>query len=133
MLYDGVCALCNGAVRRVLRHDRDGLFGFAALQSETGRRLLEAHGRSAEALDTMYVVADYDGSQNQLLARSDAALFLLAELGWTRLARVARWIPRWLRDAAYGLVARTRYRVFGRYAACPLPAPEHRARFVDLA
>jgi predicted DCC family thiol-disulfide oxidoreductase YuxK len=131
MLYDGVCGLCNRVNRFVLRHDRNGRFDFAPLQSPTGQRFLRQLGKDPEALDTFYVVADYR-SGGTVLSRARAALFVLDSLGapW-RAAAVVRILPARLLDGLYTLVARHRYRVFGRFDACPLPRPEDRARFID--
>jgi predicted DCC family thiol-disulfide oxidoreductase YuxK len=134
VLYDGVCGLCNRFVQFVLHRDPSGIFRFASLQSPLAARLLARHGRHTEALDTVYAVVDSDSPQERLLARSDAILFVLAQLGglWRVAALVFKLVPRPLRDFAYNAVARRRYRIFGRSEACMIPAPENRARFLDL-
>jgi len=63
---------------------------------------------------------------------ADAAIEVLRIVGYGRLARLLAIVPRWLRDAGYGAVAATRYRLFGRYAVCPVPPPEVRSRFVGF-
>jgi predicted DCC family thiol-disulfide oxidoreductase YuxK len=132
-LYDGVCALCNRAVRFLLRHDRRQRFRFAALQSAFARETLARHGERASDLDTFWVVRDAGTDREALLARSRAVLFAGSELGlpWSALAALGRIVPRTVFDAAYDALARSRYRVFGRYERCALPAPEHAHRFVD--
>ena len=132
MLYDGVCALCNGLVQFLLRHDHRRAFNFASLQGATGRMMVANSGANPGDLTTFYVVADYQARDPRVLTRSDAALFVVGELGWPwRAALVMRVVPKPIRDRAYDLVARTRYRVFGRYEQCMLPRPEFRGRFVD--
>jgi predicted DCC family thiol-disulfide oxidoreductase YuxK len=132
LLFDGVCALCNGVVQFVLARDRERAFDFAPLQGVAARTLLTRFRRDPGALDTFYIVTDYRTDAPVLLARADAALFLLARLGWPwKAAGVLRVFPRALLDAAYNLVARYRYRVFGRYEQCLLPRPEDRGRFID--
>lgn len=93
---------------------------------------MRRHDRDAQDLDTVYVVVQYDQPSERLLARSDAILFLLKHLGgiW-QVAAVGKILPRPVRDGIYGLVARSRYRVFGKSESCILPAPKHRARFLD--
>lgn len=127
LLYDGVCALCNGAVRFILRRDRRRTVRFAPLQGETAAGILARHP-DLRGLDSM-VWIDTGGC---VRTRSDAALRIGRYLGgvWGVLAAIARIVPAALRDAVYDLVARTRYRVFGRYDACPLPPAEHRGRFL---
>jgi predicted DCC family thiol-disulfide oxidoreductase YuxK len=132
ILYDGVCGLCHRLNRFVLARDPTGRFRFAALQSALARETLARHGRDPLDLDTLYVVLGHGRPDERLLGKSEAALWILRELGgaW-RAAAMLRVLPRWLRDPGYDLVARTRYRLFGRYDACPLPDPRHRARFLD--
>jgi predicted DCC family thiol-disulfide oxidoreductase YuxK len=127
LLYDGVCGLCNSTVRFVLRRDRAAIFRFAALQSPWAERVLAEHGARASDLDTFYVVVD-----EQLLARSDAVLFLLRQFGgiWPTIGWVLRLLPRFVRDWLYRIVARNRYRIFGRYETCRLPGADERARFL---
>jgi predicted DCC family thiol-disulfide oxidoreductase YuxK len=127
VLFDGVCNLCNASVRFIAERDPHGRFRFAALQSDTGRRLLEEHGLDAGELSTVVVVAD-----GRAYTRSDAALRVARGLGrgWPALGAL-RIVPRLVRDAAYGVVARNRYRWFGRKDECMIPTPEMRARFLE--
>lgn len=127
VLFDGVCNLCNASVQFILKRDVAGAFRFAALQSEAGRRLLEGHGLPADALSTVVVVAD-----GRAYTHSGAALRIARGLGgaWPALGALGV-VPRFARDAAYRLVARNRYRWFGRRDECMLPTPELRARFLD--
>jgi predicted DCC family thiol-disulfide oxidoreductase YuxK len=132
VLYDGVCGLCSRLLQFLLAHDRRGIFSFAPLQGPTGRSLVSRWGGNPDELTTLYVCANYRTREARVLARSDAALFLAGELGWPWRALIAaRILPRIVRDAVYDLVARSRYRFFGRYDQCLLPSPEFRSRFVD--
>lgn len=132
LLFDGVCGLCNRVVRFVLARDRRRLFRLAPLQGAAGRRILAAHGRDPDRLETLYVVADYASGTGTVLSRSAAVLFVVGQLGWPwRLATALRWMPAALRDRLYDAVAAHRYRFFGRLAACPAPDPRCRDRFLD--
>jgi predicted DCC family thiol-disulfide oxidoreductase YuxK len=133
VLYDGVCALCNRVVRFVLARDRAGMFRFASLQGEFASAALARHDRDPDALDTLVVVVDAGLPSERLLDRSGGVLFILERLGtgWPLAARVARLAPPFVRDWTYDWVARWRYRAFGRYEACPVPPPEHRAKFLE--
>ena len=144
ILYDGVCGLCNRLNQFVLRRDHDGIFLFASLQSPFAARILARHGANPQDLDTVYVVVNHDLTKHdlareaqpneRLLPRSDAIIFVLKRLGgiWKLLGVFLRLLPLVLRDAAYRIVARNRYRIFGRFEACMLPSAEHRNRFLDI-
>jgi len=128
LIYDGVCVLCNAAVRFVLKRDRTETVRFAPLQGESAQALLAAHAELAAADSMIWIGAD-----GGVALRSHAALAVGLHLGgvWGALAVAARVVPRPLRDRAYDLVARVRYRTFGRYESCPIPPAEHRRRFLD--
>jgi predicted DCC family thiol-disulfide oxidoreductase YuxK len=132
VLYDGVCALCNGIVRFTLARDRQGTFRYAPLQGALARETLSRHGRNPDDLNTFVVVVDPGLPTERLLQKSTGAAFVLSQLPgvWRPAGALVRAVPRALRDAAYDLVARNRYRTFGKYEACPVPPPEHRARFL---
>ncbi len=142
LLYDGVCGFCNRLVQFTLRHDCRAIFRFAALQSALAARILARHGINPSKLDTFYVVVNPNltednprQSAESLLSRSSAVLFVLRQLGgWCRAASFfLRLVPRFPRDWLYNLVARHRYRIFGRSETCALPKAEDRSRFLDLS
>jgi predicted DCC family thiol-disulfide oxidoreductase YuxK len=135
VFYDGVCGLCNRGVQFILKRDRREVFRFAPLQGPLAHRILGAHGIDPSDLDTIYVAVNCDqGSKERLLARSDAVVFVLRELGgiWRVGAWFLRWLPRQVRDWGYNVIARNRYRIFGRYETCPIPSESVRARFLDI-
>ena len=126
MLYDGVCGLCNRTVRFLLRVDRGERFVFAPLQGETAAQLRRLHPAIPAELDTFVYV-----EQGQAHLRSRALIRSARQLPypWKMLSWL--WVvPRPLADLVYRLVARVRYRLFGQYDACPVPAPELRRRFL---
>ena len=127
MVFDGGCNLCSRSVRTVAAMDREGLIRFAATQSPTGRALCLRHGIDPDD-PTTFLFMDH----GRALRSSEAMLAIAARLPrpWRWLG-VARIVPRPVRDAAYGWLARNRYRLFGRRNACTLPAPGLAARFVD--
>ena len=129
VLFDGVCNLCDAAVRFVIERDRSGRFRFAALQSEAGVRLLRERGLSAGEGEPESLLL-VEGSD--VFSRSEAVLRIARRLdgAWPLLA-VLFLVPRFIRDDAYRLVARRRYRWFGRTAACRVPDPGLRARFLQ--
>ncbi len=127
LFYDGSCALCHWAVRFVLARDPKGIaFRFAPLDSDAFRRVATPAARAA--LPDSLVVETAGG----LLTRSAAVIHVLRRLGgtWSVVGGLARALPRPLLDALYDLVARIRYRVFGRAEnACPVIPGELRSRF----
>lgn len=134
LLYDGVCGLCNRVVQFTLKRDRKRRLRFASLQSSFAAAILQRHNLEPRELDTVYFV-ERVGLQDELLTeRSDAVIRVLRELGgrWRVAAAVLRVIPKWLRDRGYSLVARNRYRIFGKSDTCVLPQEQYRDRFLDI-
>jgi predicted DCC family thiol-disulfide oxidoreductase YuxK len=131
LLYDGVCGFCNGAVRTILRFDRRGTLRFAALDSDFARAVIDRHPSLAD-VDTVVFVDDPGQPEENVSVRSAAGLRVARYLGgpWQVLL-VAGLIPARLRDWLYDRFAGIRYRVFGKYDSCPVPAPDVRARFLD--
>ena len=132
VLYDGVCGLCNRLVQFILRHDQADVFRFASLQSPLAAELLEHHAVPAD-MNTVYVVLNHQQPAEQLPARSDAVIFILKKLPghWAFWGGLCKLLPRRLRDAVYQLVASNRYRIWGKYDACPVPDAKHRHKFLD--
>lgn len=127
VLYDGVCGLCDRSVQLILRNDRRGRFRFAALQSQAGRALLEKFGLPPEALDSVVLV---EGDQAWRKSRAALRIARRMDAPWPLLWPL-RIVPRPLADWTYDLVAKNRYRIFGKRDACMIPPPEVRARFLS--
>jgi predicted DCC family thiol-disulfide oxidoreductase YuxK len=128
-MFDGVCNLCNGAVRFIAANDPAGRFAFLPLQSPRARALLGERADDPREPDSVVLF-----SNGRRFERSDAALHIALGLRapWP-LAFALILVPRALRDGAYRWIARNRYRWFGRKDACPLPPPGLRERFLDEA
>ena len=132
VLYDGVCGLCSRLLQFVLERDRRLVFTFASLQSGTGKAMVERFGGNPHELTSFYIVANYRTNHAQMFSRSSAALLVASELGWPwKVAVLLRVLPTAILDHAYNVVARHRYRVFGRYERCLIPRPAFRSRFVE--
>ena len=132
LLYDGECGFCNKGVQHILKHDKQNTMFFAALQSDYGKSILTRHPE-LKGVDSLVFVEPLDFAYlEQAFVRSEAALRVARYLGWPwKLALVGYMIPRSVRDYLYDQFARRRYRWFGKYDACLLPAPEVRARFLN--
>ncbi len=101
-------------------------FRFLSIQSEAGRRFAEAIGVSPDAPETNVVIL-----HGRAWFKSDAALTVLSQLTSTRRLGALKRVPRWVRDPVYDLIARNRYRIFGRTEVCMVPSPADRARFLS--
>jgi predicted DCC family thiol-disulfide oxidoreductase YuxK len=135
VVFDGHCGFCNGFVRWLLRRDRHDRLRFAASESPKVAGLLARHADLLEpggAPGTVLVFRHSLMAQEQVLTRFSATLALLRELPrpWPAVAAVLRWVPGFLSDPLYRLVARWRYRIWGRLESCPIPTAEERARFL---
>jgi predicted DCC family thiol-disulfide oxidoreductase YuxK len=130
VVFDTDCVLCSGMVRFVLAHERGPDLLFAGAGSATGVALAERHGFTQADLDDTFLVIE----EGRALTRSGAGIAIARRLRrpWRWLAML-RVIPRPVRDAAYGFVARHRYQWFGRRPSCLVIEPRHRHRFLDIS
>jgi predicted DCC family thiol-disulfide oxidoreductase YuxK len=126
ILFDAECILCSANAQFVLTHDRKKRFRLASMQGEVGSALYRRFGIDPANPDSIIVV---DGESMQ--RDSDAVLAIYAGLGWPcKALTVFRLVPRFIRDPLYLLIARNRYRIFGKRDSCWLPAPEYRDRIL---
>jgi predicted DCC family thiol-disulfide oxidoreductase YuxK len=126
ILFDGVCVFCSRWVRFIVARDKPARFRFTPIQSAYGARLAQALGIDPDAPDTNAVVHG-----GVAYFKSDGALTVLSQLpgwGWVRALFV---VPRFIRDAVYDVVAKNRYRIFGKYDACIVPDAGLRARIIE--
>lgn len=126
ILYDGVCVFCSHWVQFVVARDTVRMFRFTAIQSDYGRKLAAAFQIDPEDPDTNAVVHD-----GKAFLKSDAALIVLSHLPRWSWVRVLMLVPKFLRDAVYDLIARNRYRIFGKYDACYTGDEELRRRLLE--
>lgn len=124
VFFDGVCGLCNTFVDRLIRWDRNRVLRYATLQGATAKEHL-----STERTTDLSTLVYFDGER--FWTRSAAAIRILMRLGgvW-RLAGIFLLVPGFLRNLVYALVARSRYRWFGRRESCRLPSAEERSLFL---
>ena len=134
VFFDGVCALCDGSMRFLIGEDRERLLKYAPLQGETAARepgVQTVVGEGGDDLrSAIYVRGPRDG--REVFTRSDAILAILDDLGgFWRVIALARFVPRPLRDGVYNVIARYRYRWFGRLETCRLPDDTDAGLFLD--
>lgn len=127
ILFDGVCNLCNNSVQFIIKRDKKDLFRYAALQSEVGQQLVQERGIDTSKVDSIVLI----DPGVAYFTKSDAALEIAKSFGglWGLLS-VFSWVPTSIRNALYDLVARNRYKWFGKKEACMVPTPELKAKFL---
>ena len=128
LVFDGVCVLCSHWVSFVLEHDRQRLYKFAAMQTETGRRLLTSHGLDPNDPKSFLLLEEGRGYMD-----TDALIRVLKSFGghWRLVATLIRLMPRFLRDAFYRAIARNRYKLFGKHDLCTVPSAQTADRFLS--
>ncbi|MBK9145469.1 MAG: DUF393 domain-containing protein [Candidatus Melainabacteria bacterium] len=134
IFYDGVCGLCNNFNKFVLKNDRTGSFAFASLQSDFATRVLKERGFNSADLNTVYVLPAFDETAEPVLSKSDAVIFVAKNLRrpFPLIATIFGIFPRLIRDRVYDLVAKNRYRFFGRYDTCLMPGSEDAEKFIEV-
>jgi predicted DCC family thiol-disulfide oxidoreductase YuxK len=127
LLFDGVCNLCNNSVQFIIRNDKQGKIRFAALQSETGQKLLKLHGLSTKQLQSLVLIEN-----GKAYTHSTGALRVarLLDGGWSLLYGFVI-VPAFIRNVIYRFVGANRYKWFGKKDNCMMPAPALKARFMD--
>ena len=124
IVFDALCVLCSTNAQFILTHDKRGHFRLASMQGDVGAALFERFGIDPSDPDTIIVV---DG--DKVWRNSDAVLAIYSGLGWPwRAAAIVKLVPRFIRDPIYSLVARNRYRIFGKREVCWLPSPQYAGR-----
>ena len=126
IIFDGICNLCCGWVQYLIRRDKTMKFRFVSFQSETGQKLLnQVHENDNMNESIIYL------KENKSFRESSAVLEILTDIGgvW-KLIAVLKLIPKPIRNKLYQLIAKKRYRYFGKRATCLLPTPVNKKRFL---
>jgi predicted DCC family thiol-disulfide oxidoreductase YuxK len=127
ILFDGVCNFCNSAVNFVLKQDKKSVFRFAPLQSEAGKTLLQQYNLSGHDLESFVLIDD-----GKVYKKASASLKVMSRLPWYWQAAQVFWlIPRFLRNGLYDVVAKNRYKWFGKREECMIPTPGMKNRFLS--
>lgn len=127
ILFDGVCNLCNSSVQFVLKHDTNKIFRFASLQSTTGQALLKEYNLSQTAFNSFVLI-----KEGKVFLKSTAALMVARQLEGA--IKSLYWfiiIPPFIRNAVYNIIAKNRYKWFGKQDSCMMPTPELQSRFLN--
>ncbi len=127
ILFDGVCNLCNRSAQYIAKHDPDGYFRFAWLQSETGKQLLKKYGLAENEMDSFILIED-----DKIFTRSTAGLKVARKLkGIIKLLYGFIIVPAFIRDSIYMLISRKRYKWFGKKEECEIPTALLKERFIN--
>ena len=128
ILFDGVCNLCNNSIQFVIKHDAKNMFQFAALQSDAAAALLNERGIDSSKTDSIILI----DPNKAYYTKSTAALEIGKSFGggW-RLLGIFKWVPEPIRDWVYDVVAKNRYKWFGKQNECMIPTPELKSKFLD--
>jgi predicted DCC family thiol-disulfide oxidoreductase YuxK len=126
ILFDGVCNFCSFWVNFVIKRDKKDAFRFAALQSEKAQEITSRFNINISKPDTFILIAD-----NKFFTKSTAALMVCKELnGLLKILFPLIILPKLLRDFIYDLVAKNRYKLFGKRDTCRVPTDEEKKRFL---
>ncbi len=127
LFFDGVCNLCNGVVQFVLKHDRREVVKFASLQSDHGEEILK-HVQQQNDITPDSIILVYN---NKVYTKAGAALRLCYLMGgFWQLFAIFRVVPKFISNAVYDVVAKNRYKWFGKREECMVPLPKYKNRFL---
>ena len=125
VFFDGVCNLCQGSVRYLIKHDKKNALKFASLQGPYAKSFLPT--TELESLDSILF---YDGEN---LYKKSCAVLKLSKLlgGWHQLLLLGHLLPLFISNGLYDLVAKNRYKWFGKQNQCMQPSADLKSRFLD--
>ncbi|SHG55007.1 thiol-disulfide oxidoreductase DCC family protein [Ornithinibacillus halophilus] len=125
ILFDGVCNFCNSSVQFIIKRDPKGLYKYASLQSDIGQELLKSH-QIPNDLNSFIFIED-----GNVYFKSTAALRVCWNLkGFWKFAYMFIVVPKPIRDVVYNIIAKNRYRWFGKREQCMIPSQDIRNRFL---
>lgn len=128
ILFDGVCNLCNSSVQYVIQHDKNNVFLFAALQSDTGLEIIKTYNIDTSKTDSILLYTPEHG----VVSKSTAALKIASQLGFPlNILVVFLVVPPFIRNWVYNYIAKNRYKWFGKKESCWIPTPELKSKFLN--
>jgi predicted DCC family thiol-disulfide oxidoreductase YuxK len=133
IFFDGVCKLCDSLVNFIIDHDKTNEFKFAAIQSDLAKMKLVQYKYDPKNLDTFYLLENYNQPGEKIYMKSTAGLRIFKQLGgfFGFLASIGLVFPSFIRDIFYKIIAKTRYKIFGKYKTCKIPSPQIIDKFID--
>ncbi len=127
ILFDGICNLCEASVQYVIKHDKNDVFRYTALQSDAGQEILKKFNIDREKMDSILLYSP----ENGIAYKSTAALKIASKLGLPRnLMAVFLIVPAFIRNWVYDFIAKNRYQWYGKKNECMIPTPELKSKFL---
>lgn len=127
ILFDGVCNLCNTTVQFVIKNDKEDIFRFTPLQSDTGKKLLTERNIDTEDIDSIILIEPNVAYYTKSTAALEIGKYLK---GLSTISSILLWIPESLRDIVYDFVAKNRYKWYGKKESCMIPTEELKNKFI---
>ena len=127
ILFDGVCNLCDSSIQFIIKHDKNDVFRFVALQSDLGQEIIKYIGVDISKTDSIIL---YEPGKAYYY-KAEAALKIAKELG--EIYAAISWfsiLPKTLTNSVYDYIAKNRYKWYGKKDACMIPTPELKAKFL---
>lgn len=127
ILFDGVCNLCDSSVQYIIKRDKNDVFRYAALQSETGEKLLAERNIDSNEIDSIILIEP----NVAYYTKSTAALEIGKNLkGLRTISSILLWLPESFRNIVYDFIAKNRYKWYGKKADCMIPTEELKSKFI---
>ncbi len=127
VLFDGVCNLCNGFIDWLIKNDKNNSFKVGSLQSETAKKILAKHAQPSDQIDSVVLI-----SEGQIYRESKAIFYIFKKIGFPYyIINLFSILPQAITDWAYQLIAKNRYRLFGRKESCRLPTEIEKSHFLS--
>jgi len=126
ILFDGICNFCNATINFIIENDSKGVFNFASLQSDIGKKLLSDKNISTETLETIYLITN-----KSIYKKSDAIIQITKRLKYYKIVSfIITLFPKLIRDSFYDFIAKNRYSIFGKSNKCRVFSNEIQSRFL---
>ncbi len=125
VLFDGVCNLCNSTVLFLIKHDTNNQLNFSAQQTEAGKNIMLQNNIAIDNNSVIFI------KETKVYDKSDAIIEIAKLLtGWPSILQYGRIVPKWFRNFLYDLIAKNRYRIFGKRNECAIPSEANKVKFL---
>ena len=125
ILFDGVCNLCNSTVNFLIKYDKKDILHFAALQTTVSEKIIKEYKIEESNNSVIFI------KQNHVFYKSDAIIEITKLInGWPKIALIGIVLPKFIRNFLYDLIAKNRYKIFGKKIACALPSKKNEHKFI---